>query len=49
MIEIGLTLGILYGENRTLGIKDYTEHVSKHDDVFFHFNFILLTAIFTDC
>ena len=34
MIEIGLSLGILYSENRTLGIKDYTERVSKHDDVF---------------
>ena len=42
MIEIGLSLGILYSENRTLGIKDYTERVSKHDDVFFNFFFFLL-------
>ena len=49
MIEIGLPLGILYSENRTLGIKDYTKRVSKHDDVFFNFIFILLIAISTDC
>ena len=49
MIEIGLSLGILYSENRTLGIKNYTERVSKHDGVFFNFIFILLIAIFTDC
>ena len=49
MIEIGLSLGILYSENRTLGIKDYTKRVSKHDDVFFNFIFILLIAISTDC
>ena len=42
MIEIGLSLGILYSKNRTLGIKDYTKRVSKHDDFFFNFNFILL-------
>ena len=49
MIEIGLSLGILYSENRTLGIKDYTKRVSKHDDVFFNFIFILKIAISTDC
>ena len=49
MIEIGLSLVILYSENRTLGIKDYTKRVSKHDDVFFNFIFILLIAISTDC
>ena len=49
MIEIGLSLGILYSDNRTLGIKDYTKCVSKHDDVFFNFIFILLIAISTDC
>ena len=49
MIEIGLSLGILYSENQTLGIKDYTKRVSKHDDVFFNFIFILLIAISTDC
>ena len=49
MIEIGLSLGILYRENRTLGIKDYTKHVSKHDDIFFNFIFILLIAISRDC
>ena len=49
MFEIGLSLGILYSENRTLGIKDYTESVSKHDDVFFNFIIILLIAIPTDC
>ena len=31
MFEIGLSLGII------LGIKDYTERVSKLDDVFFNF------------
>ena len=45
MIEIGLSLGILYSENRTLGIKDYTKRVSKHNDVFFNLIFILLIAI----
>ena len=49
MIEIGLSLGILYSENRTLGINDYTERVSEHDDVFFNSSFILLIAISTDC
>ena len=49
MIEIGLSLGILYRENRTLGIKDYTERVSKNDNVFFSFIFILFIAISTDC
>ena len=49
VIEIGLSLGILYSENRTLGIKDYTKRISKHDDVFFNFIFILLIAISTDC
>ena len=49
MIEIGLSLGILYSENRTLGIKDYTKRVSKHDDVFFNLFFILSIAISTDC
>ena len=49
MIEIGLSFEILYSENRTLGIKDYTERVSKHEDVFFNFIFILLIAISTDC
>ena len=48
MIKIGLSLGILYSENRTLGIKDYTKRVSKIDDVFFNFIFILLIAISTD-
>ena len=48
MIDIGLSLGILYSENRTLGVKDYMKHVSKHDDVFFNFIFILLIAISTD-
>ena len=49
VIEIGLSLGILYSENQTLGIKDYTSRVGKHDDVFFNFIFILLIAICTDC
>ena len=49
MIEIGLSLGILYSKNRTLGIKDYMKRVSKHDNVFFNFIFILLIAISTDC
>ena len=49
MIEIGLSLGILYSGNRTLDIKDYTGRVSKHDNVFFYFMFILLIAISTDC
>ena len=49
MTEIGLSLGNLYRENRTLGIKDYTKRVSKHDDVFFNFVFILLIAISMDC
>ena len=48
VIEIGWSLGILYSENRTLGIKDYTERVSKHDDAFFNFIFILLIAVSTD-
>ena len=48
VIEIGLSLGILYSENRTLGIKDYTERVSKHDDAFFNFIFILLIAVSTN-
>ena len=48
MIEIGLSLGILYSENRRLGIKDNTERVSIHDDVFFNFIFILLIAISMD-
>ena len=39
---------ILYSENLTLGIKDYTERVSKHDDAFFNFIFILLIAVSTD-
>ena len=47
MFEIGLSL--LYSENRTLDIKDYTGRVSKHDNVFFNFIIILLTAIPTDC
>ena len=49
MIEIGLSLGILYSENRTLGIKDYMKRVSKHDDIFFNLIFILLIAISKDC
>ena len=49
MIEIGLSLGTLYSENRTLDIKDYTGRVSKPDNVFFYFIFILLITIFTDC
>ena len=49
MIEIGLSLGILYSENRTLGIRDYTERVSKHEDVFFNFIIFFLIAIPTDC
>ena len=49
MIEIGLSLGIQYSENQTLGIRDYTERVSKHDDVFFNFIIIFLIAIPTDC
>ena len=49
MIEIGLSLGILYSENQTLGIKDYKKRVSKHDDIFFNFIFILLIAISMDC
>ena len=49
VFEIGLSLGILYSENRTLCIKDYTECVSKHDDVFFNFIIIFLIAIPTDC
>ena len=39
---------ILYSENRTLGINDYTERVSKHDDAFFNFIFVLLIAVSTD-
>ena len=49
MIEIGLSPRILYSENGTPGIKDYTKRVSKHDEVFFNFIFILLIAISTDC
>ena len=53
MFEIGLSIGILYSKNRTLGIKDYTERVtppvSKHNDVFFNFIITLLIAIPTDC
>ena len=49
MIKIGLSLGILYSQNRTLGIKDYAKRVIKHDDVFFNFIFMLLSAISTDC
>ena len=49
MIEIGLSLGILYSEIRTHGLKDYTKRVSKHGDIFFNFIFILLIAISTDC
>ena len=49
MFEITLSLGILYSENRTLGIKDYMESVSEHDNVFFNFIIILLIAIPTDC
>ena len=49
MTEIGLSLGILYSENGTLGIKDYTKRISKHDNVFFNIIFILLIAISTDC
>ena len=49
MFEIVLSLGILYGENQTLGIKYYTESVSKHDDIFFNFNIILIFTIPTDC
>ena len=30
MVEIGLSLGILYSENRTHGIKENTERVRKH-------------------
>ena len=48
LFEIGLSLGILYSENRTLGVKDYTESVSKHDEVFFNFIISLLIAIHTD-
>ena len=48
VLGIGKSLGILYSENRTLGIKDYTERVSKHDDAFFNFMFILLIAVSTD-
>ena len=36
VIEIGLSFGILYSKNWTLGIKDYTKRVSKHDDDFFN-------------
>ena len=49
MIEIGLSLGILFSKNRTLGIKDCTKHIGKHDNVFFNFIFILLIGISTDC
>ena len=49
MFEIGLSLRILYSENRTLGIKDYVERVSKHDNVFFNFIIILFIAIPTNC
>ena len=49
MFEIELSLWILYRENRTLGIKDYTESVSKYDDVFFNFIIILFTSIPTVC
>ena len=38
MFKIVLSLGILYSENQTLGIKNYRERVSKQDDVFFNFN-----------
>ena len=40
---------ILYSENRTLGIKDYTERVRKHDDAFFNSILILLIVVSTDC
>ena len=46
MIELGLSLGILYSENRTLGIKDYTERVSKDDNVFLSFIFYLVNCYF---
>ena len=48
VIEIGKSLGILYSENGTLGIKDYTERLSKHDDAFFNVNccFYRLVIIF---
>ena len=49
MIEIGLSLGILYRENWTLGIKNITERVSKHDNVFVSFIFNFFIAISTDC
>ena len=49
VFESGLSLGILYSENQTLCIKDYTECVSKHDDVFFNFIIIFFIAIPTDC
>ena len=29
-------------------MKDYTERISKHDDAFFNFIFILLIAVSTD-
>ena len=46
MFKIGLPLGILYSENRAFGIKDNTERVSKHDDVFFNFIIILFKLLF---
>ena len=51
VFETGLSLGILYSKNLTLGMKDYTESVSKHDNVFFNFIIILIhvIAIPIDC
>ena len=44
-----LSLGILYSENGTLGVKSYRESMSKHVDVYFNFIIILINAIPTDC
>ena len=35
MFEIGLSLGILYSENRTLGIKNYTVRESRDSEIRF--------------
>ena len=43
MFEIVSSLGILYSESRTLGVKLYKEIVSKHED--FLFNFIIILKL----
>ena len=36
----------MYSENWTLGMKDYTERVSKHDDASFNLIFYLVNCCF---